>query len=515
MSDAFEEALGAKAPPKFTPEQLAQQAAFNDATKAPAHVPAPSAFDVVLIDLSSIYWQQWHATGDMELSEAFKRTVDLVHRYRDGYAHVAVCCDAPPYKRAELLPEYKANRAASPPLAREQLKRIKERLRADGLLLWEVDGFEADDLLCAASMQALSAGHTVRVVSSDKDLHQLVCEGLTVQSPMSGAVYDETAVHAKHGVMPEMMVDFLAMCGDKSDNVPGVPGIGPVTAAALLKHFGSLGAILDAAARDDAALTKPKIKQALKDHADAARLSAKVIALRIDAPVNWKDIYVERKQEPLTEVTGDPDDGNVDLDEGAHAAQIVTQPAPQAQAAMVVRSEWSLGLEPHSLGAAHKIAQYLHESRLYTKFANPEAILAVIIRGRELGLGLGAALDNFHIIEGRPSPYAHLLIARAMEHPDCEYFQFASGDDTYAEWTTKNRRNPKPTTLRYTIAQAKQAGVCPAVIDPLPPVGAKDSRGQWSKRPSEMLRKTAGVQLVRLEYPSASQGLYAVEELER
>ena len=507
----------------FTEEQIAVQRAFNDATK-PEPTPPPPRADVLLIDLSSLFWTNWHATADQELSEAYKRTVEQVHRYRDGFDLVAICCDAPPYKRAELLPEYKANRVAAPPLAREQLARVKDRLRADGLLLWHADGFEADDLLCAASSQALSAGHTVRVVSSDKDLHQLVCEGLTVQSPMSGTVYDEAGVVAKHGVPPEMMVDYLAMCGDKSDNVPGVPGIGPVTAAALLKHYGSLGAILDAAANDDAALKKPKIKQALKDHADAARLAAKVIALRIDAPIDWKDIYMERAQQPLNGTSANPDEGEADLDEGAPStmAQMVTQPSamtvaqPQSAPLAMPRAEWSMGLEPYSLGAAYKIAKYLHESRLYSKFANPEAILAVIIRGRELGLGLGAALDNFHLIEGRPAPYAHLLIARAKEHPDCEYFHLVDSSDTAAEYITKNRRNPKPTTLRYTIEQAKRAGVCPQVMRPLPPGdGAKDSRGQWEKRPDEMLRKTCGVQLARAEYPSATQGLYAVEELER
>ena len=118
---------------------------------------------LLLVDLSHIFWTSWHATADQEVSAAYDATISKVAKLRQGYDHTVICCDSPPYKRAELLPTYKANRAASPPLAREQLRRVKDRLRADGLLLWEVAGYEADDLLCAASTQALSAGHTVRV----------------------------------------------------------------------------------------------------------------------------------------------------------------------------------------------------------------------------------------------------------------------------------------------------------------------------------------------------------------
>ena len=486
----------------------------------------PDTRTVCLVDLSSLYWANWHATADMELGEAVRRTVDQVHKYADGFDLIAVCCDSPPYWRTDVLPEYKANRIASPPLAREQLRRVKDKLKADGLLLWSVDTFEADDLLATAAVHAAAAGHEVRVISADKDLLQLVGEGVTVQSPMTGVIFDDMAVQEKHGVPPVQMVDYLSLLGDKSDNVAGVPGVGPVSAAALLKHFGTLTAIVHAALADDPALTKPKMKAALIEHAAAARLAHQVISLRYDVPLDWKEIYMERKPAAPETTIGaiDADDEELSPPTTAAAPAEVVNPQPQAaiveapqSTAIVAQPQspsWSLALEPTTLAAAHKLAQYLHQSRLYARFGTPEAIWAVIIRGREMGLGAGAALDNFHVIEGKPAPHAHLIISRAKADRDCEWFRFVSGDDKQATWETKNRTNPEPTRLTYTIEQAQRAGMCPVDMRKLPTPGQKDSRGNWEKRPDEMLRKTCGVQLARLEYPEASQGLYAVEELE-
>ena len=152
-----------------------------------------------------------------------------------------------------------------------------------------------------------------------------------------------------------------------------------------------------------------------------------------------------------------------------------------------------------------KMSKALHNSRLYQRFATPEALWAVIIRGREMGMGALTALDNFHVIEGKPTPHAHLLISRAMEDPDCEYFMMTESTDTAAEYVTKHRRHPEPTRLRYTIDEAKAAGMLEVKPGKKP--------GPWHTRPAEMLRKTCGVQLGRIVYPRAMQGLYAIEEL--
>jgi 5'-3' exonuclease len=489
---------------------------------------------LLLIDLSGIYWANWHATSDKEVSEAFERTVSRVTSLAADYDLVAVCCDAPPYWRKDILPTYKAQRDAPPPQAVEQFRRVKERLEADGFLLWSAQGFEADDVIATAVERAKGDDITVTIASSDKDLMQLASPSVTCFSTMSGVRYTPDQVVAKFGIGPEKMLDLLSLVGDTSDNVPGVPGIGPKTAADLLKRFGDLDGVLAEVAKplpqSDAdeggsAITKPKLRASLIEHADAALLARRVITLRTDVPINFEEIYMEREQKPLAEDIGDVDEPEGDSGPRAAPPQPTAPVVQDAEyepvtkggtsaLATVSAPEWSLALEPSSLGAAHKFAKYLHSSRLYARLPNPEAIWAIIVRGREMGMGAMASLDNFHLVEGRPAPHAHLLVARAMKHPDCEYFRFVGGDDTYAEYETKNRNNPAPTRLKYTIEQAQRAGLCPESPRPRPQAGAKDSRGNWEKRPDEMLRKTCAVQLARIEYPDATQGLYSIEELE-
>jgi len=148
------------------------------------------------------------------------------------------------------------------------------------------------------------------------------------------------------------------------------------------------------------------------------------------------------------------------------------------------------------------LARRLYESKLYQRFPNAEAILAVMLTGLEIGLQpmQSVAPGTFSIIQGSPCPGAHLLLARAMQDPDCEYLQFVGGDDAKATYETKHRKQPSPTRLTFTIEEARAAGLA--------------GNAQWKARPAVMLRKTCGVQLARIVYPGALVGLYAAEEVE-
>jgi hypothetical protein len=120
-----------------------------------------------------------------------------------------------------------------------------------------------------------------------------------------------------------------------------------------------------------------------------------------------------------------------------------------------------------------------------------------------------------HVIEGKPAIHAHLIIARAKAHPDCEYFRMVESTAERAVYETKNKNNPEPTRHTYTIDDARRAGLAPdRPRERNPSPGEKDRRGQWEKRPAEMLRKTAAAQLARIEYPDAALGIYSLEELE-
>ena len=494
--------------------------------------------EVLLIDLGSVYWAAWHSSVNDEVSMAHDRCVEHVRKLAGDCKAVAVCCDSPKSIRREKHPEYKAQRPEKDHASIEQLHRVKETLRKDGFLLWEHEGYEADDVI-ASAVNKTPSGVDVLIASADKDLLQLVIDAsgdanemgrVRVVSTSSGTVCDEAGVREKLGVGPGMVRDWLALVGDKSDNVAGVPGIGAVKAAALLNAFGSIEETLRRLQTNVThELFKPALSAALRDPENLKRLAVaqELVTLFDSLPVRFEEVFEERQVQPLKPVA-DADFAEVDEEPASAQPQAlaVTAPppadpdaatgglvaAPVAHTPIVMTYEQQL--QPTSLKAAWTLAGHLHNSRLYSRFQTQEAIFAIIIRGREMGLTALTALDQFHMIEGKPSPGAHLLIARAKQHPDCEYFRYIGGDDTYAEYETKSRQNDAPTRLKYTIEDARRAGLAPEKPRLRPEGGGeKDKRNQWEKRPAEMLRKTCAVQLLRIEYPEALGGLYAQEEL--
>src|SRR5262249_25585799 len=147
--------------------------------------------------------------------------------------------------RTEMYAEYKANRTEPPDELRPQFPLIREAVRAFDLPCLEQSGFEADDLIATYVRQACEAGAKATIVSSDKDLMQLVSDCVTMYDTMNDAKIGPAEVSEKCGVPPEKMIDIQALIGDSTDNVPGVPGIGPKAAASLILELGSLDALLE------------------------------------------------------------------------------------------------------------------------------------------------------------------------------------------------------------------------------------------------------------------------------
>jgi hypothetical protein len=330
--------------------------------------------------------------------------------------------------------------------------------------------------------------------------------------------------------------------------VKGVQGVGPKGATKLLDEFGTLDAILAASAERE--IATPKVHAAIEAARPALAVGVKLVTLCRNVPLKWEEIYELREIKPIakvdynmnddeiTEPDSDPmaaigaapiDTGNTESAKPevmpAPVAPIIEKPqaierAQPAQVAQVMppgAPSWELSLEPRTMKTALELAVAIANSRLYdTKFKSPEALLAIILRGREMGMGAMTAIESMDMVEGRITLKAHTIIARAKADPDCEYFQFVGGDDTYAEYKCKHRDNPEPTTLRYTIEQAVQAGRCPAVRRKRTdlPANEKDSRNAWEKMPGELIRKTCGAQLARIEFPGAAMGFYASEEFE-
>mgnify|MGYP000853275669 CR=1 FL=1 len=194
----------------------------------------------------------------------------------------AVIFDAPGRTfRDEKYPKYKAQRPSMPSELRQQIPWIRRLVETQRFPMLEVPGFEADDVIGTLTRLATEAGHEVHVVSSDKDFAQLVSDTVRMVDTMKDVSYDPELVRKKWGVRPERFRDLLALTGDKIDNVPGVPGIGPKTAIQLLDQFGDLEGILAHAHE-----LKGKTKERLIEHADDARLSLDLVTIDTHVPLS-------------------------------------------------------------------------------------------------------------------------------------------------------------------------------------------------------------------------------------
>ncbi len=197
--------------------------------------------------------------------------------------HLAVIFDASGGTfRDQIYDAYKAHRPEPPEDLRPQFGLIREATRAFNVACVEQKGFEADDLIATYATQARAAGADVTIVASDKDLMQLIGPGVIMLDTMKDKRIGEPEVFEKFGVAPERVVDVQALAGDAVDNVPGVPGIGIKTAASLITEYGDLESLLARAAE----IKQPKRRQSLIEHAEAARISMRLVTLDRDVPVD-------------------------------------------------------------------------------------------------------------------------------------------------------------------------------------------------------------------------------------
>jgi DNA polymerase-1 len=209
------------------------------------------------------------------------KLADELHK-ADGPTHMAVILDKGSHTfRNDLYDQYKAQRPPPPEDLVPQFPMIRDATRAFSLPCIEEAGLEADDIIASYAKAALAQGWSVTVVSSDKDLMQLIEPGLDMYDTMNNRRLGAPEVIEKFGVGPNRLGDVLALMGDSVDNVPGVPGVGPKTAAKLIEEYGDLEAVLAAAP----AMKPGKLRDNLIAHADMARLSRVLVTLKDDAPL--------------------------------------------------------------------------------------------------------------------------------------------------------------------------------------------------------------------------------------
>jgi len=259
-----------------------------------------------LVDGSGYIFRAFHALPSMNRSDGtptnavFGFTNMLLKLVEDIEAdHVAVIFDTKRLTfRNEIYADYKANRDEPPEDLRPQFSLIRDAVRAFNVPCLEMEGYEADDLIATYARQAKEKGMRVTIVSSDKDLMQLVDDGVDMYDPMKNRAIGPDEVFEKFGVGPDKVVDVQSLAGDSVDNVPGVPGIGIKTAAQLINEYGDLDTLLARAGE----IKQPKRRQNLIEFAEQARISRDLVRLKDDVEV----------VEPLERLTvEDPDHATV------------------------------------------------------------------------------------------------------------------------------------------------------------------------------------------------------------
>jgi DNA polymerase-1 len=197
-------------------------------------------------------------------------------------SHIAVIFDAGAHTfRNDMYADYKANRPELPEDLRPQFPLTRDATRAFNIACIEMKGYEADDIIATLALQAKAAGGTCTIISSDKDLMQLIGPGIDMYDPMKQKPMGEAEVMEKFGVAPDRVIDVQSLAGDSVDNVPGAPGIGLKTAALLINEYGDLDTLLARAGE----IKQPKRRESLLENADKIRLSRDLVTLKTDTPV--------------------------------------------------------------------------------------------------------------------------------------------------------------------------------------------------------------------------------------
>nr|WP_269847116.1 DNA polymerase I [Paenibacillus sonchi] len=254
---------------------------------------------MILIDGNNIIYRAFFAmppltnTAGQQTNAVYGFTTMLLRLIEEHKpTHMIVAFDAGKITfRHEGYEDYKGGRQKTPPELSEQFPMLKELLRNLGVPQFEIDGYEADDIIGSISREADEAGRKVMIVSGDKDMLQLASEHTTVALVRKGVteveMYGPRQIREKYDLTPQQIIDLKGLMGDASDNIPGVPGVGEKTALKLLQQFGSVEGVL--AGTDE---LKGKMKEKLEEHADSAIMSKKLATIYREVPLEhaWEDM---------------------------------------------------------------------------------------------------------------------------------------------------------------------------------------------------------------------------------
>ncbi len=379
-------------------------------------------------------------------------------------------------------------------------------------------------------------------------------------------VRDVAGVAAKWGVTPDLMPFYQGLVGDAGDNIPGVTSIGPKRAAELVNKYRTIEKLAEGMAADAQAQgAKPSATlKALAEGWNSLVMSVKLATLDTNVPIDADSLLVAREplpekekvnsMDPAPEKPKDPAlveasrlyqesvqriandraskedlleaEYERERQQNGEADTVSNAPgdkaAEPARASMVVPrtqmvkpeittaslSKYGLvsnDLQPMDLTSAYQMSTWLMKGGLYQQYKSEAQIFTIMVRAKELNIGISVALANHHIIEGKPVAHADLIRALAERDPTFEYLYPKEMSATRVVWVGKRKGYPEPVQFPYTIEDAQKAGLV-----------RKTSYGKesnWMVRPQDMLMKTAASKLARILWPGATMGMYCLEEM--
>jgi 5'-3' exonuclease len=475
-----------------------------------------------LVDVSHIFRAKWHAGGDMEINHAFEQTIRRVYDI-DGsgdYRAIACCFDVAPYERCAFYPAYKANRETSSIDMVDQYRRLAKKLK-ERFHVFGVEGWEADDVI-ATIRAKLPSDCSVDIWTNDKDLFQLIDERTFVVSTATGERFGIEEAFSKFGMPPERLLELFCIIGDKSDNVPGVPGFGIKRAVQVLLRANSMKEALRMS-QEELGLTD-KLWADWRQHKDTIATAQALIQLRTDLKVDVSEMLLGKKESPrMTQYDDTPDPEYIpesipdapapakkitaaeidqalarlqDVQPAIMPSNVPAQPPQYDEGPASVELRPGVYMTPGMFKLLGKMAETFAKTNFYKM--NAPSIFTIMTMGIELGIAPQSALLSIHIISSKPCLASHMVIALAKRDKTCEYMECEEETATQVTYVCKKRGFPKELRFTYSLDDAKADGL------------------SWANVPKNrraMLRKTAGCQAARLWFPEAILGLYSPAEM--
>jgi len=461
---------------------------------------------ILAVDISGLFSQKWLVDNGrgQDYNQPRLSTIQAVRKFREGHDRVAICCDSGKSFRTQLWDTYKADREDRGEPYRAQLGQTLEALSQDGCSVFRAPKYEgdlyaeADDVIGSLCQWAYESGHEVTILSSDKDLLQLVNPQVTMLRPIDKErkVFDEAAVIEKIGLPPAKIPDFLALAGDASDNYKPYAGIGDKRAVELIKHYGNALAMFDGVVSmaDLANILGAKLAESFTGAGpEPARKALKVATIVRDLPLDFERLTGEpvmQRIEPENEPQPTPGP--------AQPAPVVAIVPASKPAQMTAKSDpWAL--QPSGQNSLRAFAADVASSRMFPQITTAEQAIVVIAWGQNLGVPAMIALTQAYVVHGRVGWGAQFIAGLVKNNPSCEKFYVAETDDKHATIVYKRKGEPEG-RYSFTIERAQKMGL----IKP---------GGPWDKIPATMCRWAAMRECARMVWPDIVTGVYTPDEI--